>query len=137
MVTNVSFHCASPIFRVNDLSKSILYYQEKLNFSIDWYSDNIIASISRQKANLMLCEEDQGKGQAWIYIGVSSVEELFEELKKNDVIIRQTPTNFPWALEMQVEDLDKNIIRFGSESLIGKPFGSWLDMDGKLCNYAL
>ena len=33
------------------------------------------------------------------------------------VKIRMAPTNYPWALEMHVEDPDGNVIRFGSEPL--------------------
>jgi hypothetical protein len=43
--------------------------------------------------------------------------------------VRQPPTNFNWALEMQVEDLDGNIMRLGSEPKPDQPFGPWLDMD--------
>jgi hypothetical protein len=33
---------------------------------------------------------------------------------------------------MQVEDPDGNVLRMGSESLKGEPFGEWLDMDGRV-----
>ena len=33
---------------------------------------------------------------------------------------------------MQVEDLDGNILRFGSAPLPDQPFGEFLDMDGRL-----
>jgi predicted enzyme related to lactoylglutathione lyase len=46
---------------------------------------------------------------------VEDVEKLQEELKARGVTIRMPPTNFPWALEMHVEDPDGNVIRFGSE----------------------
>jgi hypothetical protein len=32
------------------------------------------------------------------------------------------PTNFPWALEMQVEDPDGNVLRIGSEPKTDRPF---------------
>jgi len=31
---------------------------------------------------------------------------------------------------MRVEDLDGNVLRLGSDSLAGQPFGEWLDMHG-------
>jgi hypothetical protein len=32
---------------------------------------------------------------------------------------------------MQVEDLDGNVLRFGSEPRPGEPDGEWLDMHGR------
>jgi hypothetical protein len=29
---------------------------------------------------------------------------------------------------MQVEDPDGNVLRFGSDSIKGRPYGEWLDM---------
>jgi hypothetical protein len=46
--------------------------------------------------------------------------------------IRRPPTNYPWAFEMQVEDLDGNVLRFGSDSIPGESYGEWLDMHGRL-----
>jgi len=40
---------------------------------------------------------------------------LHEQFKARGVGIRLPPTNRPWAREMQVEDPDGNILRFGSE----------------------
>ena len=44
--------------------------------------------------------------------------------------LRHPPTNYQWAYEMQVEDLDGNILRLGSDSKSDQPIGEWLDMDG-------
>jgi len=41
------------------------------------------------------------------------------------------PTNYPWAYEMQVEDLDGNVLRLGSDSRENEPTGEWMDMEGK------
>lgn len=40
------------------------------------------------------------------------------------------PTNYPWALGMQVEDLDGNVLRLGSGPKADEPCGGWLDMRG-------
>jgi hypothetical protein len=34
------------------------------------------------------------------------------------------------ALEMQVEDLDGNVLRLGSDPRAGEPEGEWLDTHG-------
>ena len=51
---------------------------------------------------------------------------------RNASRIRQAPTNFQWAFEMQVEDLDGNILRFGSDPIENQPYGPWKDMRGDL-----
>jgi uncharacterized glyoxalase superfamily protein PhnB len=43
------------------------------------------------------------------------VEPIYDQLKARGVPIRMAPTNYPWALEMQVEDPDGNVLRLGSE----------------------
>ena len=129
---SINFHHSSPIFRVSELDKSIDYYQNKLGFSVDWIHEKTFASVLRDRANIMLCEGDQGQGKAWIYIGIGDTERLFEEYKLSGAIIRQEPTNFSWALEMQIEDIDGNVIRFGSDPKKNVPYGPWLDMNGKI-----
>lgn len=42
--------------------------------------------------------------------------------------IRHPPANYPWAYEMQVEDPDGNVLRFGSEPIADQPFSEWLDI---------
>ncbi|QQS35157.1 MAG: bleomycin resistance family protein [Ignavibacteriales bacterium] len=128
----VNFHPASPILRVDNIDKSIEYYLDSLGFKLDWNWEDRIASVSRQKSNIMLSCGDQGLGKAWVYIGISDVEMLYQEYKNSGAMIRQSPKNFSWAYEMQIEDLDSNVLRFGSEPKDGVPFGPWLDMNGKL-----
>jgi len=55
-----------------------------------------------------------------------------KKYKLSGAIIRQEPTNFSWALEMQIEDNDGNVIRFGSDPTRNVPYGPWLDMHGKI-----
>ncbi|MBX7151929.1 VOC family protein [bacterium] len=127
----INFHNASPILPVNNLEISIQYYSEKLGFMLDWKEPEIMASVSRGPCNLMLCEGDQGHSGTWVWIGVGDVEALHEEFKKSGTIIRNPPTNYYWAFEMQVQDPDGNVLRFGSDSKKGESYGPWLDMHGK------
>jgi predicted enzyme related to lactoylglutathione lyase len=69
-----------------------------------------------QPPGIYLCRGGQGQGRAWLWIGVEDVEKLHEEYEARGVAIRMPPTNYPWALEMHVEDPDGNVIRFGSDS---------------------
>ena len=67
---------------------------------------------------------------SWVWIGVGDVEVLFDEYRSKGAKIRHPPTNYEWAREMQIEDLDGNILRIGSDSNKNEPFGEWLDMRG-------
>ena len=127
---NLNFGPATPLVRVANLRASVDYFVQILGFKIDW--DDTIVSVSRDRCVLFLCQGDQGNPGSWIWIGVADAEALHEELVAKGAKIRQGPTNFPWALEIQVEDLDGNVLRFGSDPIEGRPYGPWKDMHGKL-----
>ena len=66
-----TFHSAAPILRVADLVASLDYYVRVLGFAIDWRDDTGIASVSRDRCTLMLCQGDQGHAGAWVCVGVA------------------------------------------------------------------
>src|SRR4051812_16695512 len=125
------FGGVSPILRVANLAASLEYYVNVLGFTIDWEYANVIASVSRDQCGIFLCEGDQGHPGSWVWIGLEDVDALYEEYRASGAKVRQPPTNFKWACEMQVEDLDGNVLRLGSDSKPDQPFGPWLDMHGK------
>jgi catechol 2,3-dioxygenase-like lactoylglutathione lyase family enzyme len=125
-----AFEGITPIFSVRDLSVSIDYYVRVLGFVLDWEGPGGFASVSRGGCAIFLAEGDQGHPGGWVWIGVGDVDALFKEFNRPDVRVRQAPTNFDWAYEMQVEDPDGNVIRFGSEPKAGLPPGDWIDMRG-------
>ena len=111
----VHFENSQPILRVEDMQVSLHFYVEALGFKkADWTTENF-TSVSRDQAGIYLCEGGQGKRGAWVWIGVEDVERLHEEYKSKGVTFRLPPTNYPWALEMQIEDPDGNVLRFGSD----------------------
>jgi len=120
---------AAPILRVHSARASIEYFTDILGFAVDW-DEGGIASVSRDHCTLFLCEWEQGQRGTWVWIGARNVEALHEELRLRGARIRHPPTNFPWALEMQVEDLDGNVLRIGGHPKDGAPFGSFLDAAG-------
>jgi len=126
-----NFGGAIPIFRVADLQASIDYYVKALGFKRDWGGPGQFASLSRGRCTIFLCQGDQGHPGTWTWIGVEDAGELAAEFRSSGGKIRHAPVNYPWAYEMQVEDLDGNVLRFGSEPKQGQPFGEWLDMHGK------
>ena len=126
----VEFEGVNPIFRVSNLEASVDYYVRVLGFQLNWSEPGIIASVARGRTDIFLCEGDQGHLGTWIWIGISDADALLEEYRASGAKIRHPPTNYAWAYEMQVEDLDGNVLRLGSEPKDDEPFGEFLDMDG-------
>jgi uncharacterized glyoxalase superfamily protein PhnB len=62
-----------------------------------------------------LCKDGQGHAGTWIYLGVEDAREVYEDLSAKGVTILMEPTSRPWALEVNVEDPDGHVLRFGSE----------------------
>jgi predicted enzyme related to lactoylglutathione lyase len=113
--SRVFFEGSQPILRVEDMNASLHFYVDLLGFKNAFWGNDDFTSVNRDRAGIYLCQGGQGAGKAWIWIGVEDVEKLQEEFKARGVPIRMPPTNYPWALEMHVEDPDGNVIRFGSD----------------------
>jgi catechol 2,3-dioxygenase-like lactoylglutathione lyase family enzyme len=126
----VGFEGVTPILRVGNLRASVEYYVSKLGFKQDWEGPGPFTSVSRGKCNVFLSEGDQGHTGSWVWIGVEDAEALFNEYRASGAKVRHAPTNYLWAYEMQVEDLDGNVLRMGSDPKSGRPAGEWLDMYG-------
>jgi catechol 2,3-dioxygenase-like lactoylglutathione lyase family enzyme len=66
----VRFEGSQPILRVEDMQASLRFYVDRLGFTnVSWGSDDF-TSVSRDGATIYLCRGDQGRGAAWIWIGV-------------------------------------------------------------------
>ncbi len=128
----INFHPAAPIFCVANLDASVDYYVRVLGFTVDWEYPRLIASVSRGGCCVFLSEGDQGRPGAWAWVGVGDAGALFEEYRGTSAKIRNPPTNYAWAYEMQVEDLDGNVLRLGSDRKPDLPLGPWRDMSGQL-----
>jgi len=128
-VKNAGFESMTPIIRVHDMQDAVDYYTRILGFTLEW-SDATFGSIRRGRCHLFLAAGDQGHLGTWTYIGVEDCDAVHEEYKASGARIRNPPTNYPWSCEMQVEDIDGNVLRIGSEPKEGMPFGDWLDMNG-------
>jgi catechol 2,3-dioxygenase-like lactoylglutathione lyase family enzyme len=126
----LAFGGVTPVLRVSDVAASRDYYVKALGFQVNFEAEDFI-SVSRGRSTLFLCEGDQGNQGSWVWIDGKDVEVVYEEYKTSGAKIRHPPTNYSWALEMQVEDLDGNILRIGSDPRDGEPDGEWLDMYGR------
>jgi predicted enzyme related to lactoylglutathione lyase len=112
-----SFECIIPILRVGNLAASIRFYVEVLGFKVDWGDDpeSQMASVSRDRRAIMLCQGAQGQAGTWVWIGVEDIELLFHQFTSAGAKVVQGPTNYSWAYEFRLEDPDGHVLRFGSE----------------------
>ena len=63
---------------------------------------------------------------------MEDADTLLEEYRRTGAKIRHQATNYPWAYEMQVEDMDGNVLRLGSlRQRKTNRSGEWLDMHGR------
>jgi uncharacterized glyoxalase superfamily protein PhnB len=125
-----SFGSAAPVFRVKNVGESIAYYLNALGFELRWRAEDTFACVARDKCSIFLTSDNQSQPRMWIWIGVADVRSLHSQYVASGAKIRNPPNNFEWALEMQVEDLDGNVLRIGSDREKDKPFGVFPDADG-------
>jgi catechol 2,3-dioxygenase-like lactoylglutathione lyase family enzyme len=124
------FGSPMPVFRVRDVDASIAYYVERLGFQLRWRAGAAFACVSREQCSIFLTDDNQSQPRMWIWIGVQDVRSLHAQYVTSGAKVRNPPENFEWALEMQVEDLDGNVLRIGSDPETEKPLGVWRDADG-------
>jgi len=113
--SRVYFEGSSPILRVEDMKAALAFYVDKLGFqNASWGTDEF-TSVNCDRAGIYLCRGGQGRGAAWVWVGVEDATRLHDEFVASGVAIRMPLTNYSWALEFQVGDPDGNVLRFGSE----------------------
>jgi predicted enzyme related to lactoylglutathione lyase len=109
------FECSAPILTVSDMAASVRYYVGVLGFTnADWGTGDFTC-VRRDRAGIYLCRGGQGQPGTWVWIGVEDVVALHREYQASGAKVRHPPQNYPWALEMKVEDPDGHVLRFGSE----------------------
>jgi catechol 2,3-dioxygenase-like lactoylglutathione lyase family enzyme len=125
-----SFGSAVPVFRVKDVDASIAYYRNALGFELRWRAGDGFACVARDKCSIFLTSDNQSQARMWVWLGVEEVRALHAQYVTSGAKIRNPPENFEWALEMQIEDLDGNVLRIGSDSEKNQPLGVFRDADG-------
>src|SRR5262245_31368428 len=99
----------TPILRVRSLPASLEHYTKVLGFRVDWEEPGVMGAVSRNGGGIMLCQGAQGQPGTWLWVGVTDADLLHEELRASGATVRLAPTNYPWAYEMHVEDLDGHV----------------------------
>jgi uncharacterized glyoxalase superfamily protein PhnB len=106
---------ADPILSVTNLAVSVAYYQEVLGFRNAPWGGESFTAVTRDGACIYLCQGGQGGPGTWVWVGVEDVAALYDEYQASGARMRMPPVNYSWAYEMQVEDPDGHVLRFGSE----------------------
>ncbi len=119
-----------PVFRVQDVDASIAYFTNALGFELRWRWGNSFACVAQGECSIFLTDDNQSQPKMWIWVGVENVRALHERYRASGAKIRNPPNNFDWAVEMQIEDLDGNVLRIGSDPEKDRPLGIWRDADG-------
>lgn len=128
----VTFETMTPVFPVRDLDASLDYYIRVLGFELWFREAGIIGAVQRGRCTIFLTEGDQGNPPTYLWVGVSDVDALLEEIQSRGATILHPPTNYSWGYEMHVADPDGNVLRIGSDRKPGVPDGPWRDMRGTL-----
>lgn len=71
----VHFENCQPVLRVEDMEASLRFYVGVLGFENAEWGDGEFTCVSREGASLYLCRGDQGRGGAWVWMGVSDAAE--------------------------------------------------------------
>lgn len=125
-----NFGPPTPIFRVKDVGASLAHYVDALGFELRWRAGDGFACVARDGCSIFLTNDNQSQPRMWIWVGAQDVRALHAQYLTSGANIRNPPNNFEWALEMQVEDLDGNVLRIGSDPEEDEPLGVWRDADG-------
>jgi catechol 2,3-dioxygenase-like lactoylglutathione lyase family enzyme len=110
-----NFECIDPILRVEDMARSVRYYVDVLGFTEAPWGTAEFSYVGHGNRGIYLCRAGQGHVGGWVWIGVGDVRALHRLYRERGAIIRREPKIEPWALEMQIEDPDGNVLRFGSD----------------------
>ena len=107
--------CIDPILAVEDMDRSVRYYVGVLGFENAPWGNAEFTHVARDGRGIYLCRRGQGRPGAWVWVGVGDARALFEAYRARGAIVRREPRDEPWGLEMQIEDPDGNVLRFGSD----------------------
>ena len=115
----------TPVLNVQNMTRSLSFYIDILGFKKTEWGDDNFTGINRDNMGLYLCKGSQGSPGTWIWIGFGGdIFSLHEHLRSRNVKIKLPPTNYSWAYEMQVEDPDGHILRFGTNPNEHQPFAN-------------
>jgi uncharacterized glyoxalase superfamily protein PhnB len=118
------FKSAIPVLHVNSAATALDFYCERLGFKQEFAyrfdessPDPCYFGVTRENVRLHLSSfAGDGVAGGVVFIVVSDVDALYEELKTSGVTIDLVPTDQTWGnREMYISDPDGNSLRFVHE----------------------
>lgn len=130
MADSTTFYSVSPQFAVADVVKTAEYYRDFLGFTIDgyWLDPPVYAIVRRGTVGIHFGLADDIKnpqhsnhehrnGGLDLYVRISGIEELYDELKQKNVkIIDPICAQEYGMLEFVIEDCNGFKIAFGQDN---------------------
>ena len=113
---------AATVFVVNDVVKSVAHYRDVLGFHVEFtYGEPACyAGVERDGALIHLqaaADTDRRPGQAAVYVFVTEVDRLCEELRSRGARVLVEPKNYPYGMrDFAIADPDGNQLAFGMET---------------------
>jgi catechol 2,3-dioxygenase-like lactoylglutathione lyase family enzyme len=104
-----------PVFFVRDTQRSIDFYQQKLNFVVDWNHQEdgraFVCQVSRPGLELILAQDAVKAGHGRVFV---SLDHAQESALRNDIAERGiTASNARWGMPIiEILDLDANELFF-------------------------
>ena len=120
--TMPSLCTAATIFVVRDVLRSVEHYRDVLGFRTEFtYGEPCFyAGVERDGVIIHLQAASETKrqpGQGAIYIFVTGVDALYQELTARGAKARHAPKDYPYGMrDFDLTDLDGNQLTFGMES---------------------
>lgn len=108
-----------PILNVKDITASAAFYKNTLGFrEEEAWSNESFTALRRDAGCIFLSHDQKGCHAACLWVSFyGDIHALHAQLLELGVTIRMPPTNYPWALEMHIEDPDGHVLRLGTDPI--------------------
>ena len=122
MTTTISLRAAAAVFPVSDVGKSVAHYRDALGFEVEFtYGEPLAyAGVERGGAAIHLqaaADTKRQPGQAAMYVFVTGVDALYDELRSRGARILVEPKTYDYGMrDFGIIDLDGNQLTFGEAS---------------------
>ncbi|MGK6353543.1 VOC family protein [Parapedobacter sp. DT-150] len=113
---SVICNSVNPGFTVPDIPEAILFYTEKLGFTLEfeWGAPPHFASVSLDGVAIHLMKQENNAGGCSAYFAVEDADELYEFHKNNGVAVTEPVADRPYDMrDYQIQDPYGNYLGFG------------------------